>query len=62
MVSSGLSRSIVVGSVGGPGDFLFVPKGAIHRKANPGDIESQIVVARGGHGPPVFNVDGPAES
>lgn len=44
----------------GPGDFLFVPKGAIHREANPGEVESQIVVVRAGHGPPVFNVDGPA--
>jgi uncharacterized RmlC-like cupin family protein len=44
----------------GPGDFLFVPKGAIHREANPGDTESQIVVVRAGHGPPVINVYGPA--
>jgi uncharacterized RmlC-like cupin family protein len=44
----------------GPGDFLFVPRGAVHREANPGDTESQIVVVRSGHGPPVINVDGPA--
>jgi uncharacterized RmlC-like cupin family protein len=44
----------------GPGDFLFVPQGAVHREANPGDTESQIVVVRSGHGPSVINVDGPA--
>jgi uncharacterized RmlC-like cupin family protein len=44
----------------GPGDFLFVPPGAIHREANPGDTESQVVVVRSGHGEAVFNVSGPA--
>ena len=43
-----------------PGDFLYVPKGAIHREGNPTDAESQIVVVRAGHGPPTVNVDGPA--
>ena len=43
----------------GPGDFVFVPKGAIHRESNPGDAESQVVVVRAGTGPPVINVDGP---
>ncbi len=43
-----------------PGDFLFVPKEAIHREANPGDEESQIVVVRVGHGPTVINVTTPA--
>jgi uncharacterized RmlC-like cupin family protein len=45
-----------------PGDFLFVPKGAIHRESNPSDVESQLVVVRAGTGPPVVNVDGPAHS
>jgi len=44
----------------GPGDFLYVPRGAIHREANPGEIESQIVVVRAGQGPPVVNVEDPA--
>ena len=44
----------------GPGDFVFVPKGAIHRESNPGDAESQLVVVRAGSGPPVVNVNGPA--
>ena len=45
----------------GPGDFLHVPKGAIHREGNPSDQESRIVVVRAGRGPAVINVDGPAE-
>jgi len=44
----------------GPGDFIHVPKGAVHREGNPGDEESQLVVVRAGHGPAVVNVDGPA--
>jgi uncharacterized RmlC-like cupin family protein len=44
----------------GPGDFLHVPKGAIHREGNPGDVESHLVVVRAGTGPTVVNVDGPA--
>jgi len=43
-----------------PGDFLYVPKGAIHREGNPGDVESHVVVVRAGRGPAVVNVDGPA--
>ncbi len=45
---------------GGPGDFLFVPKGAVHREMNPGDRASEIIVIRAGEGPPTVNVDGPA--
>ena len=43
-----------------PGAFLFVPREAIHRESNPGEVESQIVVVRVGHGPTVINVEGPA--
>jgi len=46
----------------GPGDFLHVPKWAIHRESNPGETESQIIVVRAGHGAPVINVDGPGSS
>jgi uncharacterized RmlC-like cupin family protein len=45
-----------------PGDFLLVPKGAIHREGNPGDVESEIVVVRSGHGAAVVNVEGPARA
>jgi uncharacterized RmlC-like cupin family protein len=44
----------------GAGDFLHVPKGAIHREANPTDAESRIVVVRAGRGTTTFNVEGPA--
>ena len=43
----------------GPGDFVYVAPGAIHRESNPTDVESQIVVVRSGTGEPVVNVDGP---
>jgi quercetin dioxygenase-like cupin family protein len=42
------------------GDFLHVPKGAIHREGNDGDRESHLVVVRAGRGAPTINVDGPA--
>jgi uncharacterized RmlC-like cupin family protein len=42
------------------GDFLHVPKGAIHRETNEGDQESHLIVVRAGHGVPTINVDGPA--
>lgn len=57
-MESGPGGSHVVDA--GPGDFLHVPKGAIHREGNPGDEESQLVVVRAGQGPAVVNVDGPA--
>lgn len=43
----------------GPGDFVYVAPGAIHRESNPADVESRIVVVRSGTGEPVFNVDRP---
>ncbi len=45
---------------GGPGDILMVPKGLVHREANPGDDELVIFLVRVGGGPPVVNVGGPA--
>lgn len=42
------------------GDFLHVPPGAVHRESNPGEVESQLVVVRAGHGDPTVNVAGPA--
>lgn len=43
----------------GPGDFVYVARGAVHRESNPADHESHIVVVRSGSGEPVVNVDGP---
>jgi uncharacterized RmlC-like cupin family protein len=42
------------------GDFVYVPKGAIHRESNDSNEESQLVVVRAGSGVPTINVDGPA--
>ena len=44
------------------GDFVHVPKGAIHREGNDGGEESRLIVVRAGHGPPTVNVEGPAPS
>lgn len=44
------------------GEFLYVPKGAIHRESNPGRKESRLVVIRAGPGPAVVNVEGPAQA
>jgi uncharacterized RmlC-like cupin family protein len=41
------------------GDFVHVPRGAVHREGNPGDTVATLVVVRAGHGVPTVNVDGP---
>jgi uncharacterized RmlC-like cupin family protein len=43
----------------GPGDFLYVPKGAVHRESNPTSEPADIIVVRAGSGESTFNVDGP---
>jgi uncharacterized RmlC-like cupin family protein len=43
----------------GPGDFLRVPPGVVHREGNPGDTPAHVVVTRAGRGPVTVNVDGP---
>jgi uncharacterized RmlC-like cupin family protein len=44
----------------GPGDFLRVPAGAVHRESNPSDRPARAVIVRCGSGDPTYNVDGPA--
>jgi uncharacterized RmlC-like cupin family protein len=44
----------------GPGDFLRVPAGAIHRESNPAGETARAVVVRCGTGDPTTNVVGPA--
>jgi uncharacterized RmlC-like cupin family protein len=44
----------------GPGDFVYVPKGAVHRESNPSAEPADIVVVRAGWGESTINVDGPA--
>jgi uncharacterized RmlC-like cupin family protein len=46
----------------GPGDFVHVPAGVVHRESNPDATQSTAVIARAGHGPPTVNVDGPGNS
>ena len=43
----------------GAGDFVHVPRGAIHREGNPTDRVATLVVVRAGSGVPTINVDGP---
>jgi uncharacterized RmlC-like cupin family protein len=44
----------------GPGDFLRVPAGAVHRESNPGAEPARAVIVRCGAGEPTYNTDGPA--
>ncbi|MFE9440669.1 cupin domain-containing protein [Streptomyces sp. NPDC006602] len=43
----------------GPGDFVYVPKGAVHRESNPSAEVADLIVVRAGAGESIFNVDGP---
>ena len=43
----------------GPGDFVYVPKGAVHRESNPSREPADLVVVRAGRGESTVNVDGP---
>jgi uncharacterized RmlC-like cupin family protein len=43
-----------------PGDFVYVPKGVVHRESNPSAEPGDIVVVRTGRGESTINVDGPA--
>ena len=42
------------------GDLIIVPKGVVHREANPGEVESAALVVRVGTGEVVVNVAPPA--
>ena len=42
-----------------PGDFVRVPKGAVHRESNPSAQPGDLIVVRAGHGESTFNVAGP---
>ncbi|MGH7541788.1 MAG: cupin domain-containing protein [Gemmatimonadota bacterium] len=46
----------------GPGDFVYVGKGIVHRESDPSPEPATIVVVRAGEGEPVVNVDGPDEA
>ena len=59
-MESGPAGREVIEAVGG--DFLHVPRGAVHREGNPGAEASEIVVVRAGEGAAVFHVEGPPAS
>ena len=44
---------------GGPGDFILIPKGVVHREGNPGTEPNEAIVVRVGEGEVLVNVDGP---
>jgi uncharacterized RmlC-like cupin family protein len=44
----------------GPGDFVYVPRGVVHREANPSGEPADLVLVRAGQGESTVNVDGPA--
>jgi uncharacterized RmlC-like cupin family protein len=46
----------------GPGDFVYVPKGVVHRESNPSAELADIVVVRVGRGESTINVDRPASA
>jgi uncharacterized RmlC-like cupin family protein len=48
--------------VASPGDFLYVPAGAVHRESNPSAEPADIMVVRAGHGESTVNLDGPPAS
>jgi uncharacterized RmlC-like cupin family protein len=43
-----------------PGDFVYVPRGVVHREANPSGEPADLVLVRAGQGESTVNVDGPA--
>lgn len=43
----------------GPGDFVYVAPGVIHRESNPSEEDARTVAFRAGSGAPTVNVDGP---
>jgi uncharacterized RmlC-like cupin family protein len=42
-----------------PGDYLYIPKGEIHRESNPTEGEQALVIVRFGSGPVLFPAEGP---
>jgi uncharacterized RmlC-like cupin family protein len=56
-MESGVDGSDVAEAV--PGDFVLVPRRAVHRESNPSDQESRLIVVRSGSGEVVINTEGP---
>jgi uncharacterized RmlC-like cupin family protein len=45
-----------------PGDFVYVPKGVVHRESNPSAGPADLIVVRAGRGESTINVDGPRQA
>jgi uncharacterized RmlC-like cupin family protein len=45
--------------VGGPSDFVLIPKGVVHREGNPSTEPNEAIVFRVGEDEVLVNVDGP---
>ena len=43
-------------------DFVYVPRGMIHRESNPSSEPADVVVIRAGTGESIVNVEGPEPS
>lgn len=43
-----------------PGDFVYVPKGTVHREGNPSAEPADLIVVRAGVGESTVNLEGPA--
>ena len=43
----------------GPGDFVHVPRGVVHREGNPSQEPAELVLVRAGRGESTVNLDGP---
>ncbi|HZD00461.1 MAG TPA: cupin domain-containing protein [Actinomycetes bacterium] len=46
----------------GPGDFVYVPKGVVHREGNPSAEPADLIGVRAGRGDSICNVDGPGRT
>ena len=44
----------------GPGDFVYVPRGVVHRESNDSRVPADLVLVRAGWGPSTVNLEGPA--
>ena len=43
----------------GPGDFIYVPGGTVHRESNPGSTEATTVMTRAGEGQSMYETGEP---
>ena len=59
MAATAVVRSNPAPVPGGPGDFVLIPKGVVHREGNPGTKPNEAIVFRVGEGEVLVNVDGP---